>query len=64
MTGTTNEKDQPTARIHFHNGQVAKFKDQRLAYQTWLSLPRGFRAAFRGKGDNRRVYAWDYTDIP
>ena len=54
-------KHQP-ARIQFREGRVWKFKDQTLAYQTWLSLPRGTRAAFRGKGDARPVYAWDYAD--
>ena len=53
---------QESARIHFRDGRVLKFKDQNLAYQTWLSLPRGTGAAFRGKGDNRPVYAWDYAD--
>jgi hypothetical protein len=52
----------PSARIHFRDGRTWEFKDQRLAYQTWLSLPRGRRAAFRGKGDTRPVYAWDHAD--
>jgi hypothetical protein len=61
MTGPDN-KNQPPARIHVRNGRVAKFRDQTLAYQTWLSLPRGLRAAFRGQGDSRPVCAWAYTD--
>lgn len=64
MTGQTKTKHQPPARIHFRDGRVAKFTDQRLAYRTWLSLPRGIRAAFRGRGDPRPVYAWDYADQP
>ena len=64
MTGQTNTQNQPPARIHFRDGRVAKFTDQRLAYLTWLSLPRGIRAAFRGQGDHRPVYAWDYADQP
>jgi hypothetical protein len=55
-------RQQPSARIHFRDGRVLTFQDQRLAYQTWLSLPRGIGAAFRGKGDDRPVYAWDYAD--
>ena len=55
-------RQQPSACIHFRDRRVLKFQDQRLAYQTWISLPRGARAAFRGKGDNRPVYAWDYAD--
>jgi len=55
-------RQQLFARIHFRDGRVLKFRDQKLAHQTWLSLPRGTRAAFRGKGDNRPVYAWDYAD--
>ena len=62
MTGPSNKRNQPPARIHVRNGRAAEFKDQQLAYQIWLSLPRGLRAAFRGKGDNSLVYAWDYTD--
>lgn len=57
-------RKQEIARIYFRDRRVAKFKDQKLAYQTWLSLPRGTRAAFQGKGDNRPVYAWDYADKP
>jgi hypothetical protein len=64
MTGPSNIKNQPLARVYFQNGRVTEFKDQKLAYQTWLSLPRGIRAAFRGKGDNRPVYAWDYSNKP
>ena len=53
---------QQPARIHFRDGRVSKLTNEKLAYQTWLSLPRGTRAAFRGKGDARPVYAWDYAD--
>ena len=53
-----------TARIFFSDGRISEFNDERLAYQTWLSLPRGIRAAFRGKGDSRPVYAWDFADQP
>jgi hypothetical protein len=59
-----NTRKQQSARIHFRDGRVLKFKDQTLAYQTWLSLPRGTRAAFRAQGDDRPVYAWDYADKP
>lgn len=54
-----NTPQQPSACIHFRDGRVLKFQNQTLAYQTWLSLPCGTRAAFRGKGDNHPVYAWD-----
>jgi len=64
MTGPLNTPNQPPARIYFRDGRVLTFQDQRLAYQTWLSLPRGIGAAFRGKGDSRPVYAWDYADQP
>lgn len=56
--------NEPTARIYYSDGRISKFNDEQLAYQTWLSLPRGTRAAFRGKGDERSVYAWDYADKP
>jgi len=55
---------QTSARIHFRDGRVLELKNQNLAYQTWLSLPRGTHAAFRGKGDKRPVYAWDFADKP
>lgn len=55
---------QPTARIYYRDGRVSEFSDEKLAYQTWLALPRGIRAAFRGKGDQRPVYAWDCVDKP
>ena len=59
-----NTRNQEPARIYFRDGRVSQFRDQKLAYQTWLSLPRGIGAAFRGKGDHRPVYAWDYADKP
>ena len=59
-----NTQQQTPARIHFRDGRVSEFTDEKLAYLTWLSLPRGTRAAFRGKGDTRPVYAWDYADKP
>ena len=54
----------PSARIQFRDGRGVEFNHQTLAYQTWLSLPRGTRAAFRGQGDSRPVYPWDYADKP
>ena len=55
---------QSSARIVFSDGQVSAFQDQKLAYLVWLSLPTNTRAAFRGQGDQRKVYAWDYADKP
>ena len=52
------------ARIIFRDVRVSAFTNQTLAYQTWLALPRSVRAAFRGKGDSRPVYAWDFADQP
>jgi len=54
----------PSARILFRNGRVVEFNNQTLAYQTWLALPCGTRAAFRGQGDSRPVYSWDFADQP
>ena len=54
----------PPARIYYRDGRVVEFTEQTLAYQTWLALPRGIRAAFRGSGDTRPVYPWDYADQP
>ena len=52
------------ARILFRDGRVLAFNNPILAYQTWLALPRGVRAAFRGRGDVRPVYPWDFADKP
>jgi len=54
----------PAARIYYRDGRVVEFTHQTLAYQTWLALPRGIRAAFRGSGDTRPVLPWDYADQP
>jgi hypothetical protein len=64
MNPPRNIRKPPPARILFRNGRVVAFNHQTLAYQTWLSLPRGTRAAFRGQGDSRPVYPWDYADQP
>ena len=64
MTPLTNPQTQRSARICYSDGRVSEFNDEQLAYQTWLSLPRGTRAAFRGNGYQRPVYAWDYADKP
>lgn len=50
--------------IRWRNGasEVREYDDQALAYAVWLGLPKGVRAAFRGAGDTRPVYGWDYAD--
>jgi len=50
------------ARLHFPDGRVVHYENQSLAYQVWLSFPQGIRVAFRGAGDCRPVYPWDYAD--
>jgi hypothetical protein len=60
-TRTTNPRQ---ARLHFPDGRVEPFKDQKLAYAVWLALPPGTRAAFRGAKDARPVYPWDCVDVP
>jgi hypothetical protein len=54
--------DTTTARLYFDDGAVRTFTDQSIAYSVWLSLRRGIRCAFRGAGDIRPVYSWDYVD--
>lgn len=54
--------DKDKARICWSNGEVSGYEDQALAYAVWLGLPKGTRCAFRGKGDNRPIYPWDYVD--
>ena len=44
-TRTTNPRQ---ARLHFPDGRVEPFKDQKLAYAVWLALPPGTRAASFG----------------
>lgn len=51
------------ARIHYADGRIERYDDQRLAFAVWLVLPKGVRAAFRGANDNRPVYFWDYVDV-
>jgi hypothetical protein len=51
-----------TARIFYPGGRVDRFPDQSLAYALWLGLGMGVRVAFRGTGDVRPVYPWDYVD--
>lgn len=50
--------------IRWRNGheEVREYQDQALAYAVWLALPKGVRAAFRGAGNTRPVYDWDYAD--
>ncbi len=57
-------KNPKPARLFFRDGRVSTFRDPKLAYLTWLSLPRGTRVAFRGEGDNRPVQPWDFADKP
>jgi hypothetical protein len=57
ITGDTSK-----ARLLFSNGHIEEYDDQHLAYALWLALPRGVRAAFRGKNDNRPVYGWECVD--
>lgn len=53
-----------TTRIIHRDGRTYHFVDQRVAYAIWLALPRGTRAAFRGKGDATPVYSHDCLDTP
>jgi hypothetical protein len=50
------------ACIYFTDGRVEQFKNQSFAFALWLALPKGTRAAFRGKGDTRPVCPWDCVD--
>jgi hypothetical protein len=50
------------ARIYYRNGRISEYDDQREAYAVWLALPKGVRAAFRGRGDTTPVYSHDYVD--
>ena len=52
------------AQIYWSDGTVSTYENQTLAYAVWLGVRKGIRCAFRGKGDNRPVYSWDYVDKP
>ncbi len=54
--------DDAKARIFHADGKVDTFEHEHLAYEVWLSLPKGARAAYRPAGDDRPVYPWDYVD--
>jgi hypothetical protein len=56
------EPNTDKARIYRSDGSVTEFEDQQLAYFIWLNAPKGVRLAFRGKGDTRPVYPWNYVD--
>ena len=49
-------------KLYYNDGQVVEYADQTLAYEIWLASPKGIRIAFRGEGDERPVYSWDYAD--
>lgn len=59
-------EDTECPRIYYSDGRVDRFDDtdagQRLAYQVWLALPKGIRAAFRGRNVTTPVYSHDYVD--
>lgn len=50
------------ARIYFADGHVEYFDNQVFAFALWLALPKGIRAAFRGRGNTTPVYPWDHVD--
>ena len=56
----TIEFETEYARIYYRDGTVAPY--QALAYAVWLALPKGTKAAFRGKGDQTPVYPHDFVD--
>lgn len=57
------EIDTSKARIYRENGTVEYFNDTAIAQKVWLSMPRGFRAAFRAAGDTRRpIYPEDFVN--
>jgi len=63
VAGRDNAPSVDVARLYYADGRVIQFADQQLAYAAWLTLPKGVRAAFRGAGDTRPVYPWDYVDV-
>jgi hypothetical protein len=59
------DADTSQARVYVRKAggkvEVQHFTDQSLAYAVWLGLDRNVRAAFRGAGDMRPVYSWDFV---
>lgn len=63
MTGRYDEAtDLTKARLFYSDGRVESYDSDATAYLVWLSMPRGVRIAFRGKGDDTPVYSWDKVD--
>ncbi len=56
---SSNSIDVHKTRLHFPDGRVMHYDDQKLAYFVWLALPKGTRVAFRAANDARPVYSWD-----
>jgi hypothetical protein len=58
-------EDVSKARVYVNkpDGQIEiqHYADQSLAYAVWLGFGRNVEAAFRGAGDKRPVYAWDFV---
>lgn len=64
MKQASDSTNHSLARVCLADGRVEYFRDQALAYALWLALPKGTRAAFRGRNDTRLVHPWDYVDAP
>jgi hypothetical protein len=54
--------DTKFARIFYPDGRVYCYKE-RYAYNFWLALPTGTKAAFRCINDMTPVYSHDYVDV-
>lgn len=56
--------DTSKARIYFADGHVEHFRNRVFAALIWVTLPKGAKVAFRGKGDTRPVRPWDKGGVP
>jgi len=52
------------ARVLFPDGRVIEFDSNKLAYEFWIGLPKGQRAALRKIGDDSPVLSHEYVSNP
>jgi hypothetical protein len=62
LNSTIDLGDTSKARIFRSDGKREEYDCQTLACALYFSLPKGERAAFRGKNDTTPVYPWDLVD--
>jgi hypothetical protein len=62
LNSTIDIGDYTKARLFYPDGKREEYDSQTLACALYFGLPKGERAAFRGKNDTTPVYPWDLVD--